>query len=150
MTNDQKYFNDVNDWIVEKQYYDYSEIIGLFRNTSITAIIPKLDAEGNYNFYTANHLSNKAEMFIDDVAQISAKFKKKRINVSFNDEEVQITDFNQNNLKTHGIVPNASYKYVDVVNKMEAIKSKLSPNELNALKERVLREASETISEASK
>ena len=135
------YVNPVNDWLVVYEYYDDHEIKGYFENTNIFDILPLLSNKNHYTFYTKQSMVGMANILKDnheDLTQYNP-FKKITINASVitvDSSYNNSVEFDPKVLRENGVVVKGSeWTKVD---KIDSIKNKLSHNELNALKAKVI------------
>lgn len=131
------------DYLVIEEDYDYKYIHGYFPDTTLTEVIKKLDHNHRYTIYTKEHLIEEYGSTEADSA--SLKLKKRIVEFEYNSGDKALSQQEVSDLIANNININSNYNgnyTVSIQDVVAEARSKLSKQEYEAFKQKVINENS--------
>lgn len=132
------------DYLVIENDYDFKYIHGYFSDTTLAEVIKKLDHNHDYNIYTKEFLISNYGTTVAE--ESSLRIKKRNIEFEYNntDESLSTQEVNDLLVNNISIVSGHGGHYVVSIQDVVAeARSKLSKQEYEALKQKVINENSQ-------
>lgn len=131
------------DYLVIEEDYDYKYIHGYFPDSTIAEVIKKLDHNHTYTIYTKEYLIEHYGSTEADSA--SLRLKKRTVEFEYNGGDDKLSQQEVSDLIANNININSTYggSYtVSIQDVVAEARSKLSKQEYEALKQKVINENS--------